>query len=75
MREKSLLSLTRILAIVGFAAFLVCSFYLMYKNQSWVHYDTFATWTGGGGLATQLLNKLMNSKLNTGPGEVGKPTE
>lgn len=73
MKEKSLLSLTRMLSIVGYSSFLLGSFYLMYRNQSWVHYDTFATMTGGGGLITQLLNKLINSKLNTPNGEAGKP--
>ena len=36
-------------------------------------YDTFASLTGGGGAATQIANKLINSKFNTPQGEAGKP--
>ena len=29
--------------------------------------------TGGGGAVTQMVNKFINSKFNTGAGQVGKP--
>lgn len=68
--ESGELSLTRSLAVVGFLAFLVGSFYLMYRGTSWGNYETFATMTGGGGLASQIANKFINSKYNS---EAGKP--
>lgn len=67
--ENGNLSLTRSLAIAGFLAFLAGSFYLMWKGASWGNYETFATMTGGGGLATQVANKFLNSKYNSPGGE------
>lgn len=72
LKEGGVYSLTRILACVGFAAFLIGSCYLIYKGQTWGNYETFATMTGGGSAATQIANKLINSKFNSGQGEVGK---
>lgn len=66
--ESGELSLTRSLAVAGFLAFLAGSFYLMWKGTSWGNYETFATMTGGGGLATQVANKFLNSKYNSPPG-------
>ena len=40
--------------------------------MTWGNYETFATMTGGGSAATQIANKLINSKYNTASGEVGK---
>ena len=40
---------------------------------SWGNYETFATMTGGGSAATQIANKLINSKYNTPDKEAGKP--
>lgn len=72
LKEGGVYSLTRILAVIGFAAFLIGSCYLIYKGQTWGNYETFATMTGGGSAATQIANKLINSKFNTAPGEIGK---
>ena len=69
LHEQGQLSLTRVLAATGFAAFLVGSFVLLIKGTRWDNYETFATWTGGGGAATQLANKFINSKYNSNPGE------
>lgn len=75
LKEKGEYSLTRILAVVGFLSFLIGSIYLIYKGQTWGNYETFATWTGGGGAATQVANKFINSRYNTQLGEAGKPTK
>lgn len=66
--ENRELSLTRVLAVVGWAAFLGVSFYLVWTRQTWANYDTFASLTGGGGAATQVVNKFINSKYNSAPG-------
>ena len=70
--ENDQLSLTRVLAITGWLAFLLVSFYLAYKGISWQNYETFSTWTGGGGAATQIANKFINSKYNS---QVGAPLD
>jgi len=63
--ENGVPSLTRVLSLIAFAAFLLCSAYLMVKGQVWPHYDTFAYITGGGGTTAQLFNKFVNSKYNS----------
>ena len=67
--ESGELSLTRSLAVAGFLAFLAGSFYLLWRGVSWGNYETFATMTGGGGLASQIANKFINSKYNSEPGK------
>lgn len=73
LKENEAYSFTRIIAAVGFVAFLAGSVYLIYKGQTWGNYETFATMTGGGSAATQIANKFINSKFNTSPGQAGKP--
>ena len=73
LKENNMYSFTRISAAAGFAAFIAVSIYLVYKGQTWGNYETFATMTGGGSAATQIANKLINSKFNTTQGEAGKP--
>jgi hypothetical protein len=67
--ENDQLSLTRVLAISGWLAFLLVSFYLVWKEVGWQNYETFASLTGGGGAATQIANKLINSKYNSPAGQ------
>ena len=74
LKEGDEYSLTRIMAVISFAAFLLGSFYLIAKGITWGNYETFAIFTGGGGAATQILNKFINGKYNTPPNELGKPT-
>ena len=73
LKEGGNYSLTRIIAATGFAAFLIGSFYLIWKGITWGNYETFATMTGGGSAMTQIANKFINSRYNTMPGEPGKP--
>ena len=68
MFENDALSLTRVISVTGYLAFLVGSIYLMVNNISWDGYATFAGYTGGGGAALQLGNKLVNSKYNSAVG-------
>ncbi len=62
MSENNSPSLTRSLAVLFAAAFLIGSFYLLLRGQHWDHYETFATITGGGGIGGQVANKFVNSK-------------
>lgn len=73
LREGNEYSLTRILAVISFTAFLLGSFYLLFRGITWGNYETFAMFTGGGGAATQVINKFINGKYNTPPHESGKP--
>lgn len=73
LTEGNEYSLTRAMAAISFMAFLIGSFYLLIKGVSWGNYETFATFTGGGGAVTQIMNKFINSKYNTAANEVGKP--
>lgn len=66
--ENDELSLTRVITMVAWIAFLAVSFYLVYTAQAWGNYDTFAFLTGGGGATTQVVNKFINSKYNSVPG-------
>lgn len=66
--ENNELSLTRCITVIAWAAFLAVSFYLVYTQQAWANYDTFAAFTGGGGATTQVVNKFINSKYNSVPG-------
>lgn len=75
LKEGGHYSLTRIISVIGFLVFIGGSAYLIYKGMTWGNYETFATFTGGGGAATQIANKLINSKYNTPIGDLGKIVE
>lgn len=66
--ENGELSLTRVITVIAWTAFLAVSFYLVWTAQAWANYDTFAFMTGGGGATTQVVNKFINSKYNSAPG-------
>lgn len=63
--ENGELSYTRLISAIFVLAFLGVSFYLVLAHQYWQNYDTFASLTGGGGGAMQLVNKFINSKYNS----------
>lgn len=73
--ENGELSLTRVITVIAWAAFLAVSFYLVYTSQAWANYDTFAFLTGGGGATTQVVNKFINSKYNSAPGNYAQRPE
>ena len=64
--ERGEPSLTRFLAMASFLSFTVVTIYLVIYNINWQPYTTFATVTGGGGLVTQLANKI-NKSINNSP--------
>ena len=66
--ENDELSYTRVISAIFVIAFLAVSAYLVLTHTYWQNYDTFASLTGGGGGATQLVNKFINSKYNSMPG-------
>lgn len=66
--ENGELSLTRVIAFMGFILFSIGSLYLMITHSDWSGYSTFAGYTGGGGAALQFGNKFINSKFNSAPG-------
>lgn len=70
--ENGMPSLTRVISIVAFIAFLLASAYLILAGKRWDHYETFATLTGGGGAATQIANKVINSVYNSSPQQFPK---
>lgn len=69
LKEGGAYSLTRVLAVVGYAAFLLGSGYLIATGNTWGNYETFASLTGGGGAAMQVANKLINSRWNSEQGQ------
>lgn len=64
LKENNKYSFTRCMPFAGYILFAIVSIYLVYKNATWTHYETFAAITGGGSLATQIANKTINSKYN-----------
>lgn len=66
--ENGELSYTRLISAIFVIAFLGVSIYLVLTHTYWQNYDTFASLTGGGGGAAQLVNKFINSKYNSMPG-------
>ena len=56
-------SLTRAISFFGVLLFAVVTIYLVLKNQTWAHYETFSTIAGGGGIAGQVGNKFINSRF------------
>lgn len=66
--ENDELSYTRVISAIFVIAFLAVSAYLVLTHTYWQNYDTFASLTGGGGGATQLVNKFINSKYNSALG-------
>lgn len=67
--ENGAPSRTGLFSIIAFLAFLAASAYLLLMNQSWAHYDTFATLTGGGGIGGLVSNKFINNKYGAPEGQ------
>lgn len=69
LTESDKFSLTRFIAITAWLAFLGVSFYLVIASKEWSQYETFATFTAGGGAITQVANKYLNKKYNLEKGD------
>lgn len=63
--ENDKLSMTLLLAFMGYFIFSMGSLYLLFNNIDWPGYVVFASYTGGGGAALQFGNKFINSKYNS----------
>ena len=67
--ENNKLSLTNFIIFVSFAAFIFVSIYLLIMQIQFEYYSEFSTLTAGGGMATKLGNKFINSNFNSPRGE------
>ena len=68
MYENGGLSLTRTISVLFVLLLLALQFTLVFFDARWDHYETLATMAAGGGPMTQVANKLINSKYNSGIG-------
>lgn len=69
LNENGKPSLTRFIAVTAWISFLMVSFYLVVSGREWNQYETFATFTAGGGAITQVVNKYLNKKYKTKNGD------
>lgn len=63
------ISLTRLIAITAWLAFLTASAYLIITGKEWAHYEVFTTFTAGGACLTRLSDKYLNKKFDRGDRE------
>ena len=68
MFENGGLSLTRVISLLFVLLFVGVTIYLVFFDFRWDHYETLATMAAGGGPMTQVANKFINSKYNSGIG-------
>ena len=59
--ENGGLSLTRVIALTFVLLFVFVTLF----DMTWGHFETLAAMATGGGPATQIANKLINSKYNS----------
>ena len=71
LKENGVLSLTRVLPVIGYSTFIIVSIVLAFSGKTWGNYGEFAAATGGA-IIVQLGNKWINSKFNTPLGSAGK---
>ena len=69
LSDKGNLSLTRLIAITAWLAFLIVSGYLVITGKEWIHYEVFATFTAGGGAIVRISDKFIGKKYNNGKEE------
>ena len=66
--ENGNINAIRFIAIVGYLAFIVLSGYLCVTEKQFVYYSEFAALTAGSGTIAALVNRYVNSRLNSPPG-------
>ena len=71
LKEGNTLSLTRLISVISWVVWIIVTIYLVLTNHSWGNYGE-STAAAGTAAFGQLVNKFINSKYNTKPGEVGK---
>jgi len=67
IHEKGEPSLTRVMTLTAFVAFLTASAYLIITGKTWDNYGVFAVIACGGGVGGQLVNKVVNNTLASPP--------
>ena len=73
LEECNQKSLLRLVGFILILMYIVITLYLVITGKSWVHYETFSYTSLSGGVSVIVGNKFINSKYNTGAGQVGKP--
>jgi hypothetical protein len=66
-------SLTSVMSLASWWLFALVSLYLVLTDRAWVHYDTFAVLTLGGGLGGQLGGKWINNRFSPVASYPGAP--
>ena len=69
LNENNKLSLTRFIAVTAWISFLGVSFYLVSTGKEWSEYETFATFTAGGGAILRITDKYIGKKYNSKKGD------
>ena len=67
--ENNRVSLTRLIAVTAWLTFLGVSFYLVISGKEWSQYETFATFTAGGGAIVRITDKFIGKKYNSEKGD------
>lgn len=73
LEECNQKSLLRLVGAVLILLYVCVTLYLVIRGITWMHYETFTYGALSGGVSTIVGNKFINSKYNTGMGQMGKP--
>ena len=68
--ENGTVNTIRFIAIIGYLAFILLSGYLCVTEKQFGYYSEFAALTAGSGTIAALVNRYVNSRLNSAPGEM-----
>ena len=68
--ENGSVNTIRFIAIIGYLGFIALSGYLCVTEKQFVYYSEFAALTAGSGTIAALINRYVNSRLNSAPGKM-----